>query len=92
MLAAARIALDTGTCDQSVYERIRDAIRAWGPLPEVNVQTAKALKLLHSDKKTEAGNIHFVLPKRIGKVEVVKNVSAQVITSALAEIRRASRA
>jgi 3-dehydroquinate synthase len=92
MQAAARIAVETKFCDLSVYERIASAIQAWGPLPAVNVQTAKALKLMQSDKKTEGGHVHFVLPKAIGRVEIVKNISPQVIGSALAEIRRASRA
>jgi len=92
MQAAARIAVDTGVCDNATYERIRDAVHAWGPLPDVNIQNTKALKLLRSDKKTEAGTVHFVLPKKIGKVEIVKNVPESVIISALAEIRRASRA
>jgi 3-dehydroquinate synthase len=92
MQAAARIALDLGVCDSLTYERIRDAVHGWGPLPEVNVQNAKALKLLHADKKTEGGTVHFVLPREVGKVEIVKNVPESVIVSALSEIRRASRA
>src|SRR5579859_790181 len=86
MQAAARIALEMNVCDSSAYLRICNAIHAWGPLPAVNVHTAKAMKLLHSDKKTEAGNVHFILPKHIGKVEIVKNVPESVIISALAEI------
>src|SRR6185312_10318518 len=92
MQAAARIAVDMGVCDFLTYDRIRDAVHAWGPLPDVNIQNTKALKLLRSDKKTEAGTVHFVLPKKIGKVEIVMNVPESVIISALAEIRRASRA
>jgi 3-dehydroquinate synthase len=92
MHAAAKIALDCKTCDRSVYQRICNAVHAWGPLPDVNVQSAKALRLLTSDKKTEAGKVHFVLPRHIGKVEIVNNVPAETITAALAEIRRASRA
>lgn len=92
MQAAARIAVDIGVCDFGTYDRIRDAVHAWGPLPDVNIQNTKALKLLRSDKKTEAGTVHFVLPRKIGRVEIVKNVPESVIISALAEIRRASRA
>ena len=92
MQAAARIAVEMSVCDSATYERIRDAVHAWGPLPDVNIQNTKALKLLRSDKKTEAGTVHFVLPRKIGKVEIVKNVPETVIISALAEIRRASRA
>lgn len=92
MQAAAQIAVEMSVCDSVTYERIRDAVHAWGPLPDVNIQNTKALKLLRSDKKTEAGTAHFVLPRKIGKVEIVKNVPETVIISALAEIRRASRA
>lgn len=92
MQAAARIALDVGVCDRVTYQRICDAVHAWGPLPEVNVQNAKALRLLQSDKKTEAGTVHFVLPREIGRVQIVKNVPEAAIIGALAEIRRASRA
>jgi 3-dehydroquinate synthase len=91
MQAAARIALDMNVCNADTYERICGAVHAWGPLPEVNIQSAKALRLIQSDKKTENGAVHFVLPSAIGKVEIVKNVPESAILSAVAEIRRASR-
>ncbi len=91
MIAAAKIASEVGFCDPGVYVRIREAVLAWGALPRVNVQTGKAMKLLQSDKKTERGVVHFVLPKEIGKVEIVKNIPEHAIAAALAEIRRASR-
>src|SRR5207253_10522587 len=62
MIAAARIATDVGCCHNSVCERIREGVLRWGKLPPVNLQTAKAIKLMRSDKKTEAGVLHFVLP------------------------------
>jgi len=91
MIAAAKISAEIGLCESAVCDRIAAAIRAWGSLPKVNVRIAKALKLLQSDKKTEAGTVHFVLPREIGKVEIVNNVPERAIASALAEIRRASR-
>ena len=91
MIAAAKISAEIGLCESAVCDRIAAAIRAWGSLPKVNLKTAKALKLMQSDKKTEAGTVHFVLPKQIGKVEIVNNVSEQAIAMALAEIRQASR-
>jgi 3-dehydroquinate synthase len=90
MIAATKISAEMGLCDSAVYERIVNATRAWGPLPKVTVQTAKALKLMQSDKKTEAGSVHFVFPREIGKVEIVKNVPEAAIAEALAEIRRLS--
>src|SRR5215470_9043931 len=91
MVAAARIAADLGCCPPDVHERIREAVLRWGKLPAVTVQTAKAIKLMRSDKKTEAGVIHFVLPTRIGHVEVVKSAPESAVAAALSEIRQASR-
>lgn len=91
MHAAAMIAREMKICDVTVYDRICDAIHAWGALPVVKVDTRAAIKILMSDKKTERGFVHFVLPREIGKVEIVKNVPTGVIASAIAAIRRASR-
>lgn len=91
MIAATNISAELELCDRTTYDRVREACLAWGDLPSVTVQTAKAMKLIKSDKKTERGVVHFVLPKEIGKVEVVNNVPENVIASALAELRRASR-
>jgi 3-dehydroquinate synthase len=91
MIAATRISAEIGLCERAVSDRIANATNAWGSLPKVNVPTDKALKLMQSDKKTEAGAIHFVLPREIGKVEIVKNVPQRAIAAALAEIRQASR-
>ncbi|SRR6266566_4211840 len=92
MIAAAKIATEMELCDEEIYERIRAAILAWGALPTVTVQSGKALRLLGSDKKTEGGHVHFVLPKQIGKVEIVNDVPERAITTALAEVRRISHA
>jgi 3-dehydroquinate synthase len=91
MQAAARIAVEVGACDIAAYERIRNATHAWGRLPTVTLQTGKALRLLKSDKKAEAGVVHFVLPTRIGEVKIDNNVPASAISGAMAEIRRESR-
>ena len=91
MHAATMIAREMKICDVRVYERICDAIHAWGALPAVKVDTRAAIKILMSDKKTERKVLHFVLPREIGKVEIVKNVPTRVVASAIAEIRRASR-
>lgn len=91
MIAATKIAADIGFCDDALYQRIRQATLAWGPLPTVTVQAGTAVKFIQSDKKTERGVTHFVLPNEIGKVEIATDVPQQAITTALAEIRRASR-
>jgi 3-dehydroquinate synthase len=91
MIAAARIADEMRFSHNGTFDRVRDASFAWGPLPNVNLTTTKAMSLIRSDKKTESGVVNFVLPKEIGKVEVVNHVPEATIASALAEIRRLSR-
>jgi 3-dehydroquinate synthetase len=77
--------------NNGTFDRIRDASLAWGPLPKVNITTSKAMTLILSDKKTESGVVNFVLPKEIGKVEVVSRVPETAVASAVTEIRRLSR-
>lgn len=92
MIAAAKIAKEIQFSTNGTFDRVRDASLAWGKLPNVTLTTEKAISLVRSDKKTEAGIVNFVLPKEIGRVEVVSNVREPAIASALAEIRRLSRA
>jgi 3-dehydroquinate synthetase len=91
MIAAAAIADEMRFSNNGTFDRIRDASLAWGELPKVNVTASKAMTLIRSDKKAESGVVNFVLPKEIGKVEVVNRVPETAVASALAEIRRLSR-
>jgi 3-dehydroquinate synthase len=92
MIAATRISVEIGCCGHDTYVRIRSAILKWGNLPAVKVPKTTALKMMQSDKKAESGVLHFVLPKQIGVVEIVKGVPEQAVALGLDEIRRASRA
>ena len=91
MIAAAKIAEEMRFSHNGTFDRVRDASLAWGPLPNVNLTASRAMSLIRSDKKTESGVVNFVLPKEIGKVEVVGRVPETAVASALAEIRRLSR-
>ena len=91
MIAAAKIADEVHFSNNGTFDRIRDASLSWGSLPKVNVTTSKGTTLIRSDKKTEFGVVNFVLPKEIGKVEVVNGVPEPAVASALAQIRRLSR-
>jgi len=91
MIAATHIACSTGRLDGVMAERITSAILGFGRLPSMKVQTAGVVKRLHSDKKTRHGVVHFVLPKQIGKVEIVSDVPATVVRSAVDEIRKLSQ-
>jgi 3-dehydroquinate synthase len=91
MIAAAKIADEMRFSHNGTFVRVRDASLAWGPLPNVTLTASKAMSLIRSDKKTESGVVNFVLPKEIGKVEVIGRVPETAVVSALAEIRRLSR-
>ncbi len=90
MIAAAHIAEVTGKLDSTSAKRIRNAVLRLGPLPKVKIKTQNILKLLLADKKTRSRVVHFVLPREIGKVEVVKNVPQEVIVQALKIIQQLS--
>src|SRR3981081_3288595 len=91
MIAATNIALAVGSTEPVTAGRIADAVLSLGRLPEVKVNTRKVLARLQTDKKTQDSVVHFVLPREIGKVEVVSDVPERAIASAVEEIRRISR-
>ena len=90
MIASAKIAATVDRIDQATAERIKDAVRALGPLPKVEARSRSILRLLQSDKKTRNGVVHFVLPREIGKVEIANDVPEQAVIEAVDELRRLS--
>ena len=91
MIAATYIALRIGRTDSVTAGRIRDAVLSLGRLPEANVGAKRILARLQSDKKTQNGVVHFVLPREIGKVEIASDVPENVVVDAVEELRRLSR-
>jgi 3-dehydroquinate synthase len=90
-IAANHIALSVGRADSLTAGRIADAVLSLGRLPEVNVSPRKILARLQSDKKTQNGVVHFILPREIGKVEVASDVPGSAVLDAVEELRRLSR-
>ncbi|HET6176287.1 MAG TPA: 3-dehydroquinate synthase [Candidatus Sulfotelmatobacter sp.] len=91
MIAATNIALTVGRTDSVTAGRVADAVLSLGRLPEVNVNPRKILARLQSDKKTQNGVVHFILPREIGKVEVASDVPTSAVINAVEELRRLSR-
>jgi len=91
MIAATNIALSVGRTDSVTAGRIADAVLSLGRLPEVNVSSQKIVARLQSDKKTQNGVVHFILPREIGKVEVASDVPKNAVVDAVEELRRLSR-
>jgi 3-dehydroquinate synthase len=91
MVAATNIALSVGRTDSVTAGRITDSVLSLGRLPEVNVNARKILARLQSDKKTQNGVVHFILPREIGKIEVASDVPESAVLDSVEELRRLSR-
>jgi 3-dehydroquinate synthase len=91
MIAATHIAVMTGRTDSNTALRISNAVLNLGSLPKIQARSRDLVRLLQGDKKTRAGKIHFVLPREIGKVEIVNDVPEKVVMGALDELRRLSK-
>jgi 3-dehydroquinate synthase len=91
MIAATHIAAATGRIDKNIAGRIFRAVLGLGKLPRVEARSRDILRFLQGDKKTRNGVVHFVLPREIGKVEIVSDVPEKVIIEAVNELRRLSQ-
>src|SRR6202050_764644 len=91
LIAATHIALSVGRTDSVTAGRIADAVLSLGRLPELKVNARKILARLQTDKKTQNGVVHFILPREIGKVEVATDVPEGAVLQAVDELRRLSR-
>src|SRR5580765_706059 len=84
MIAAIHIARAIGMLKDVDAARMTAAILGFGKLPSFRrVQTSGIVRRLHSDKKTKQGVVHFVLPTKIGKVEIVNDVPASIVRAAV---------
>jgi 3-dehydroquinate synthase len=91
MIAATHIAAATDRIGKNAARRISSVVLSLGKMPRVEARSRDILRLLQSDKKTRNGVVHFVLPREIGKVEVVNDVPEKVIVEAVNQLRRLSK-
>jgi 3-dehydroquinate synthase len=90
MIAATKIAAASDKINAGSAQRITEAVLGLGPLPRVEARGREILRLLQSDKKTRDGVVHFVLPRAIGRVEIVSGVPARIVLEAVEELRQLS--
>jgi 3-dehydroquinate synthase len=84
MHAATAIAERTGRLSHRDAAEIHRVVAKYGPIPALEgVEPRNLLARLRSDKKTVQGKVHFVLPVRIGAVEVVTGVDDAVVLNAI---------
>jgi len=84
MRAASYLAQMTGHLSAEDTVDILEAIRLYGPIPSLDgIAAERLLGRLVSDKKTIQGKIHFVLPERIGEVQVVSGIGDDLALAAI---------
>ncbi len=91
-IAALYVGLGRGTISREEFARMANLILAYGPLPRFRAKAERLVELTAADKKTRSGRRAFVLPKGVGKVEIVYDVTdAELVAAAdkmLADMRR----
>lgn len=86
MMCAARLARDLGMVDEKFVQRQRNLQSALKlPLETPDVSTDELLAAMQRDKKVEHGKLRFVLPTKMGHVELVGDVPREAARKALFE-------
>ena len=84
MRAATVLAKHAAHLDPEEAEEIHRVIAKYGPIPTLDgISASNLAKRLVSDKKTIQGNVHFVLPTKIGEVTVVSGVDDQLVLASI---------
>ncbi|MCC7496739.1 MAG: 3-dehydroquinate synthase [Bryobacterales bacterium] len=84
MAAIVQLALLTGDLSASSASDVLKTILQYGPIPSLEDISSERLAMrLAQDKKTVLGQVHFVMPQRIGSVKVVSGVDEQLVLSAI---------
>jgi len=87
MVCAASIAKKMGRLDRQSFGRIKDLLDKLGlPTMVERLSARRIIDALSVDKKIRNGRMQFVLPTRIGKVEIRNNVPMKVVKKVLKEI------
>jgi 3-dehydroquinate synthase len=86
MLCASRLAESMGRIDAEITHRQRELLKALGlSLTVPDVDHERLVRAMAKDKKAEHGELRFVLPTRMGHVELVGDVDADLVHAALGE-------
>ena len=84
MLAESRMALSLKMLNKEDFLRIEGLIAKFNLSDELkNIDLERLLEFISSDKKAASGKIRFVLPRKIGEVEIVKYIESSLIKSAM---------
>ncbi len=93
MVAAARIAVESGRADVSLADRIEAILLAWElPVRCPPFDADAILAAMTHDKKKQGYGLRWALPRAIGQVEIIANVPVQVVRSVLCSLGARSEA
>jgi len=92
MIAAARISASLGRMTRVDAQRVEDAVRSIGGLPSLEgTKLVPLIKALQQDKKVRDGAVHFILPRRIGQVEITRDVPLPLVRETVAALIHESK-
>ena len=86
---AARLAVQLGLLQESEETRIKKLLKRAGlpvEIPE-NLAADEMIRFMYGDKKNFGGQINYVLPIKIGRAVVYKNMPEEKIKMAIASLR-----
>ena len=84
MVCAARLAERTGRVDAAFTARLRALLKTFGlPVEVPKLDHQAILDVMMHDKKVAHGLLHFILPSRMGQVELVGGIAPADILAAL---------
>jgi 3-dehydroquinate synthase len=86
MLCASRLAERLGRIDAEATRRQRDLLVSLGlPVDLPDLDRRQFVAAMGRDKKVEHGRLRFVLPSRIGHVDLVGDIPTEHVLAALAD-------
>jgi len=86
MLCASRLAQLLGKIDQAATDRQKTLLRGLGlPTDVPSASLDEFVSAMQRDKKVEHGKLRFVLPTKIGQVELVGDISTELVQKSLRE-------
>lgn len=81
-IAALHLGLARNLLTKNEFDRIMKVIISYGPLPGFTSKPEALVALTASDKKTRSGRRAYILPRKVGKVEVVYDVTDDELAEA----------
>jgi 3-dehydroquinate synthase len=89
MVAAAEVAVRMDMAPSEDASRIRNLLARAGLPTSIprDLEPAQIIDRMASDKKVVSGRLRFVLPSRIGKVEIRDDVPVDLLTAVIRDLR-----